>query len=939
MGNDAFNSGLVLWTFCLLFVVVFVTAIWAFVYWWKKARHTRERFAFFGATALMGLISLLVMQLATNASIVTVVVAVLIAVIKKVGGLADLLGIAGYSYQPKPLSPFETVIYMIVIFGLGGWFYKVFRHWDGQKSKAQYEQEQNRIPPSVLSDLLLLLAQSEDKRAKLAPYQEAADPQHSVLEGVEDTRAWHEQARQLWLLHRRHYLFQDDYDSFHKCWWGKDKRTGALACLACYFDMPSETDIATMADYMRQIPHAACRKQQMTNEIILACKNGDFASTDEPRDGYALHRTNQSELLNSLVDFSDYFGDIQYRVERATLPDSDLTLEKTYTPSRYRLAHSEITEHDTLESFIQEWLTEKSTRQLALLGEYGQGKSTISLVLSYNLIKLARENIQTRVPVLIELRGKSPRSLTPEELLATWAYRYRIEVQALMQLLMAGRLVLIFEGFDEMDLTGDTDTRLNHFRTLWRLSYPEAKILITGRPNFFLDDSERKRALGIEAPHIFLAPFRIEQIEDSLRSVDAETRKEIIELSKQDEKFYEIVARPSLLFIVSTLWKREKLSERRGQISSVLVMELFIRHSYRRQGAKQAERNFMALNSAERAYFMTGIAAYMAVQALPNQISQHQLDAAIIRLVESIPDDVSRSVGAVANETRHPLKKSHPDRFDWEHNQTEVLEHIKTDVRACGILVTDFSKDGAFKFAHKSFMEFLQAQVVSQLFVDDETSRRSAASIVNALNLGISNLDSSPETMTFLAELLREHVQAADINKKDEAVAGTLFNIFVLANLNQHGFGMHMRNLFVRANLWLCNQLPWILNRIGLRRMLALSHAFIPVVIFAIPIVIALGLFRNTYGVERGSTTLNMITVTTMMTIMTMFLTVTMARGISTAERNILGAVRRLEMWFQVCRNFGLSKESIASYAGRNLVARLESEYSSSREEKLVAHR
>lgn len=407
MGNDTFNSGILLWTFFFLFAVVFVTAVWAFVYWWKKARHTRERFAFFGATALMGLISLLVMQLATNASIVTVIVGVLIAA-TNVGGLADLLGIGGYSYQPKSLSPFETAIYMIAIFGLGGWFYNVFKHWDGQKSKAQYEQEQNRIPPSVLSDLLLLLAQSEDKRAKLAPYQQAADAQHSVLERVEDTRAWHEQARQLWLLHRRHYLFQDDYDSFHKCWWGNEKRTGALACLACCFDMPAETDIATIVDYMRQITHAG--KQQMTNEIILACKNGDFTSTDEPREGYTLHRTNQSELLNSLVDFSDYFGDLQYRVERATLPDSALTLEKTYTPSRYRLPDSEITERDALESFIQEWLKEKSTRQLALLGEYGQGKSTISLMLSYNLIKLARENIQTRIPVLIELRGKSPRS-------------------------------------------------------------------------------------------------------------------------------------------------------------------------------------------------------------------------------------------------------------------------------------------------------------------------------------------------------------------------------------------------------------------------------------------------------------------------------------------------------------------------------------------------
>jgi len=34
-------------------------------------------------------------------------------------------------------------------------------------------------------------------------------------------------------------------------------------------------------------------------------------------------------------------------------------------------------------------------------------------------------------------------------------------------------------------------------------------------------------------------------------------------------------------------------------------------------------------------------------------------------------------------------------------------------VHACGLLVTDPTKDGAFKFTHKSYLELLQAQTTA----------------------------------------------------------------------------------------------------------------------------------------------------------------------------------------------------------------------------------
>lgn len=141
------------------------------------------------------------------------------------------------------------------------------------------------------------------------------------------------------------------------------------------------------------------------------------------------------------------------------------------------------------------WVNEPGQRQLALLGEYGQGKSTTALMFAHHLVESSGGKPQ-RVPILIELRGKSPRNSTPEDIIAAWAYHYdRIVPKAVIKLIISGRAVIILEGFDEMSLSGDAYARYAHFATLWRFCYPKSKIVLTGRPNYFLDDRELKSLL------------------------------------------------------------------------------------------------------------------------------------------------------------------------------------------------------------------------------------------------------------------------------------------------------------------------------------------------------------------------------------------------------------------------------------------------------------
>ena len=670
-----------------MLILIIIAGFWAFYHWWKKDRYTREKFAFSGFFALLGLGSFFGGNIYLNMSLLSSVSTVLL---KPFGG----------AVQPSSPASIEIIAFTCIYIGLCYSFIQIFKHWGGIKSLAQHEQEQCRKKASLLRDIGLIFNPIQEQRKKLKPYHEE-DVQLQPVTEKPETLVWHVRAKQLLGLRNRSYMFEEEYNQGLNSWVGVEKNTGELVILTCHHNNPGEEFMGELTSYAKKI----LEKRQCRNfEVILAIKNGD-KSNRESNSEYTIKYTNETELLTGLVDFSDYFSDIQYRVEQAILIDSNISIKSTYTPSFFSKKEKGEIEKDNVGEFIERWLGDTNQKQLAILGDYGQGKSTSSLMLTYNLISQEHENNQGyRIPILIELRGHPLRSMTKEGLLAIWASRYGIDPRALLHLHMSGKLLMIFEGFDEIDLSGDTEARMSHFRSIWALNFEKSKIIVTGRRNFFRNKIEFNRALGDETQTqiLYLAPFNMSQIRDSLRVVEPCVRDEISELAEKDDKFREVVSRPSLLYIVSVLWLRENLSQY-SNISSAQVMDIFIRKTLKRQQDKHDERPFMVLNSAERHYFMMGVATYMASEYLPNQIYMHELEKVVVTLIDSIPDYVSKSVNTIKNEDSLPLRSN--DRLDWQQSRESIIQKIQTDVRSCGLLVTDLSKDGAFKFSHKSFME------------------------------------------------------------------------------------------------------------------------------------------------------------------------------------------------------------------------------------------
>ncbi len=663
--------------------------------------------------------------------------------------------------------------------------YTRHQNWDGSKSIQQYQREQRSEDIGIFSEGIEELKRILNREPTLEKHLES-DPTQLLghLEQEKDSlsQAWEEQARELIRLSSSSYLIEPEsawHDS-QGCWVGQNVDTGNLIFL-----YPAQTSLSdsNIDRFIRYCSEVAEVQKKTIDELIVAFREDEdmlFSPIDlHPR----IRFETEKKLLDKLVSFTDYYNAIRKRI-LDKLPESNLTLYDTYVPSCLLLNEKKRTDYN-VEEYLKKWLEEPSQRQVALLGEYGQGKSSAALMFTYNLL-FKGDQPPKRIPILIELRGKSPRDLRPLELLGAWASQYRIEPQALMRLHIAGRLVIIFEGFDEMALIGNSELRLRHFKSLWKFCYPNSKIIITGRPNFFLDDREMKQALGIsktvvDKPYceaIRLAPFTTEQIRAALRNQKALVRDQICFLAEREARFLDLVSRPSLLHVVSTLWEKEKLYEKAKLLNSAYVMECFVRSSYRRQGLKiEGSRDFMALNSAERDYFMCGVASHMATNQFGNQIPNEHLNQLIDGLIEAIPTSVSTASPEIFSEDTRPLKLRIQDPKD-------DIEHIKTDVRTCGLLVDDPASPGTFKFGHKSFMEYLFASTVKEYIWDLELEK--ARAIKKVTNFPIETILDFPVSIDFLAEMIgtdssvKENLSQSSINLKNErATADRLLNVII----------------------------------------------------------------------------------------------------------------------------------------------------------------
>ncbi len=660
------------------------------------------------------------------------------------------------AFQHPPLSTSDKILIFIVPALFYIFILKMHHQWNtNQLNEAQFARRQGEQKGGSLTQTFELLADVAEAIKNRTVRQEPHNSTHAP--STSKPPIWLERrvgsdfrnsALELITLAGMPYSIDPDtgHIDTHNVWIGVNIDNNDPVCVF-YFDsiLDRRTAEEKMSNFSRYM------KREIAGEYVFICHSDDTIDQTYDMEDGSLRILTDSSLMDNLVSFDAYATDIRNRVTRQGLHRSAQTISDVYVDLRCQIDGTAPPE--TIHDVLVAWARESTPHQIALLGDYGMGKSTSCLMFCHKI--LSRELDVRRVPILIELRGTAPSTLSQLDILAIWAGKYGINARSLMRLHEAGRLILIFEGFDEMAFSGTRESRLDHFASLWQFNIEHSKIVFTGRPNFFVYN-EIRETLGMNVlekfqpgcrPHRLL-PLDGDQVKQALRWViDDETKVGIYTKFKSDRNFRDVASRPSLLFIIASMWKDSENPNHEFKNSSQVIKN-YIDFINSRQDDKRKEatgqvidaHKFMGLRLSERMYFTRGIAVAMAEKGWSNRISAPDLHSIIRSLYDLLPRDDVFECLTVRGESQIPMRQ----RFSGEPVD---IERIVTEVRTFGLLVQDASGKDAFQFSHKSFFEVL----VAQAYVDKLMGKNTM--------LLVDTLDASKFTenlvaMRFAAEIL-----------------------------------------------------------------------------------------------------------------------------------------------------------------------------------------
>lgn len=391
----------------------------------RKQENTRERFAFAALTVFT-----------------TMATGVLTALKDKQtlwGEITTLIRqIFHMEVQADPPHVEDHLLMLAVIIIVAYFILRLYDNWSGAVSIRQYDKQRYHEPSPLLVEGMYEARRIIQRQPALQLAPSVDGPQFSsVIKLSGYSLVWHLEVRDLICLRSPAYdIHRVDgwHDQVH-CWIGRNKKTGGLVAVKCADEEPP---LQALADFMAYVRRCGKRTDTESIEYILATRKS-ISPAAIIIDGVTIRREDERTLIEELVDFSDYFADIKHRVERQPLPDSAITLKQIYVGPRCSDEHGR--KQIEFDGYITSWLAEPGQRQLALLGEYGQGKSTSAMMAAYRLITDPTK--PDRIPILIPLRGKSPRNMVPEDIISSWAYAYHINPQSVMKMLIAGKIWLI----------------------------------------------------------------------------------------------------------------------------------------------------------------------------------------------------------------------------------------------------------------------------------------------------------------------------------------------------------------------------------------------------------------------------------------------------------------------------------------------------------------
>lgn len=165
-------------------------------------------------------------------------------------------------------------------------------------------------------------------------------------------------------------------------------------------------------------------------------------------------------------------------------------------------ACAKVETYPSLDTYIDEWLNISGKTHIALLGEFGSGKTWFCYHYVYRqLDRYLKQPLRERFPLLVSLhqftRTATVQELINHALLETYKLSFvGSAFEVFQELNRKGKLLLVLDGFDEMTSRVDRQTVVDNYWEITKLINRESKVILTSRSEYFSWAEEAKNILG-----------------------------------------------------------------------------------------------------------------------------------------------------------------------------------------------------------------------------------------------------------------------------------------------------------------------------------------------------------------------------------------------------------------------------------------------------------
>ncbi|NJM18363.1 MAG: NACHT domain-containing protein [Richelia sp. SM1_7_0] len=398
------------------------------------------------------------------------------------------------------------------------------------------------------------------------------------------------------------------------------------------------------------------------------------------------------ELIDLDADFSGYVNWLETEIQRRKVDTKYVPLactkEELDPITKQRIGVSRYEEEDGwIDGYIDLWLDDPVKEHISILGEFGTGKTWFAFHYAWTALQRYKDAQKRglerpRLPVVITLRDFA-KALNVENVLAGFFFtqhNIRINSDVFDQLNRMGKLLLIFDGFDEMAAKVDRQQMINNFWELAKVVVPGAKVILTCRTEHFPEAQEGRALLNAE-------------LQASTKNLTGETPQfEVLELEKfNDEQIKQVLLHQAEAATVDQVMGNPQLLDlARRPVMTDLILEALpdieagkpvdmsrvYLYAVRRKMERdiKAERTFTSL--ADKLYFLCELSWEML---LNDQMSINY---------KLFPDRIRRLFGSMVQEQND-------------------LDHWHYDMMGQTMLIRN--ANGDYTPAHRSLLEFFVA--------------------------------------------------------------------------------------------------------------------------------------------------------------------------------------------------------------------------------------